>query len=186
MLDPFPPPPRWMQAAVEPLADYLSLPALPLHIHEVVFFFGFYQVLQSVISPWLSNKYFGAAYSKFPRRTKLNWDIHVVSLVQSTLVTAVALWVMAVDEERKGMAWGERVYAYSGACSLVQAMATGYFMWDLIVCTLHIRLFGVGLFFHAVSALSVYGLGYVSIRLILCSSSPVLRTLVGNILIRLL
>jgi hypothetical protein len=120
-------------------------------------------VLQSFVSPWFSAKYFPGTYSKFPRRTQLNWDIHVVSLVQSTLVTAVALWVMYVDEERKTMESGERVFGYTGACGLVQAMATGYFLWDLIISTLHVNLFGIGLWFHAVSALAVYSLGYVSL-----------------------
>lgn len=60
---------------------------------------------------------------------------------------------------------GERVYGYSGACALVQALATGYFLWDLIVSTLHIKTFGVGMWFHAVSALWVFSLGFVSIFL---------------------
>ena len=57
---------------------------------------------------------------------------------------------------------GERVLGYTGACGLVQAMAVGYFVWDLIVSTLHIGDFGIGLFLHAVSALAVYMLGFVS------------------------
>lgn len=57
---------------------------------------------------------------------------------------------------------GERVLGYTGACGLVQAMAVGYFVWDLIVSTLHIGDFGIGLFLHAVSALAVYMFGFVS------------------------
>ena len=58
---------------------------------------------------------------------------------------------------------GERVLGYTGACGLVQAMAVGYFIWDLIVSTLHIGDFGIGLFLHAVSALAVYMFGFVSL-----------------------
>ncbi|KAK2814487.1 hypothetical protein FQN49_008173 [Arthroderma sp. PD_2] len=54
----------------------------------------------------------------------------------------------------------ERVYGYSGACGLIQAMATGYFLWDLIISVRHVRVFGVGMLFHAVSAVLVFSLGY--------------------------
>ncbi|KAK2750936.1 hypothetical protein FQN57_000010 [Myotisia sp. PD_48] len=160
MLDPIPPPPRWLQRWAEPMAESLSLPTLPYHIHEIILSFAFYQFTQSVVSPWLSAHLFPSFYLNFPKRTKLNWDIHVVSLVQSTLITVLALWVMFVDQERKSMTAGERVYGYSGACGLIQAMATGYFVWDLIISTRYINLFGVGMWFHAASALWVFSLGF--------------------------
>ncbi|EAS32492.3 uncharacterized protein CIMG_03516 [Coccidioides immitis RS] len=160
MLDPIPPPPEWLQNLVRPFAEYVSLPSLQYHIHEVLAAFVFYQFVQSVISPALSSWLFPKIYPNFPRRTKLNWDVHVVSLVQSSLINAVALWVMFVDEERKSMSAAERVYGYSGSCALIQAMATGYFLWDLIVSTLHVRIFGIGLLFHAISALWVFSLGF--------------------------
>lgn len=165
MLDPLPPPPEALQRLVQPLAEYLSLPSLQYHIHEVLGAFALYQFVQSVISPAISSWLFPKIYPNFSRRTKLSWDVHVVSLVQSTLINTVALWVMFVDEERNTMNAGERVYGYSGACALVQALATGYFLWDLIVSTLHIKTFGVGMWFHAVSALWVFSLGFVSIFL---------------------
>lgn len=164
MLDPFPPPPEWLRAYVAPLADRFALPTLPLHIHEIIFFFLLYQFVQSILSPLLSTALFPKIYPSFNRRNKLNWDIHVVSLLQSVLVNAAALWVMFADEQRQDMVGaGERVLGYSGACGFVQAMATGYFLWDFIVSTLHIKDFGLGLFLHASSALAVYSLGFVSV-----------------------
>lgn len=122
--------------------------------------FAFYQFIHSVLAPWLSPKLFPNHYPKFNARTKLNWDVHVVSLVQSVLVNSAALWVMFTDEERKSMSAGERVFGYTGACGLVQALAVGYFLYDLIVSIVHLRIFGVGLLFHAVSALWVFSLGF--------------------------
>jgi hypothetical protein len=86
----------------------------------------------------------------------------VVSFVQSTLINLTALWVMFVDRERKTMNAQERVYGYTGACGLIQAFATGYFLYDLIVSVVYVRIFGVGMLFHAVGALSVFALGFVS------------------------
>ena len=57
----------------------------------------------------------------------------------------------------------ERVYGYTGASGLIQAFAAGYFIWDLIVSTRHIGIFGLGIWAHAVSALCVFSFGFVSI-----------------------
>ncbi|PGH06560.1 hypothetical protein AJ79_06499 [Helicocarpus griseus UAMH5409] len=160
MLDPFGPAPQWMQDSFRPISEKLGLHSMTPHIHEVVFCFVLYQVIQSYISPRLSTVLFPKFYPHFNRRTKLNWDVHVVSLVQSTLINIVALWVMFADEERRSMTSFERVWGYSGACSLIQAMAVGYFIWDLIVSTRYIGVFGIGLWFHAVSALWVFSLGF--------------------------
>lgn len=60
------------------------------------------------------------------------------------------------------MTSGERVYGYTGAGGLVQAMAAGYFLWDLMISTVHFKIFGPGLWFHAISALWVFSFGFVS------------------------
>jgi TLC domain len=163
MLDPFPPPPLWLSELVQPWAERFGLHSLPDHIHEVLFIFVFYLFIHSYLSPRLSVVLFPRSYPHLPRRTQINWDVHVVSFIQSTLISLLAIWVMIVDRERKEMTTAERIYGYTGACGLVQALATGYFLYDLIVSTVYIDLFGIGMLFHAVSALLVYGLGFVSI-----------------------
>lgn len=164
MLDPLGPAPAWLQSAVTPIAKTLQLPSLPFHVHEVIFAYALYQTIETVISPWLSTLLFPNIYRKLPRRTRINWDVHVVSLVQSCLINALALWVMFKDEERHDMRHSavERVYGYTSASGLIQAFATGYFLWDLIVSTRHFSIFGIGIWFHAVSALSVFSFGFVS------------------------
>lgn len=56
----------------------------------------------------------------------------------------------------------ERIYGYTGASGLAQAMATGYFLYDVIVSTVYVQMFGVGMFFHGLSAICVFTLGFVS------------------------
>lgn len=60
------------------------------------------------------------------------------------------------------MDYKERVWGYTGAIGLVQALATGYFTWDLYMCTRYVNIFGVGMLAHGLSALCVYSFGYVS------------------------
>ncbi|KAJ5993009.1 hypothetical protein N7451_008733 [Penicillium sp. IBT 35674x] len=151
MLDPLGPPPAWLREFVKPYALSLDSPTLAEHVHEVFLAFAFYQFIHSVVSPVLSPILFPQSYSKLSARTKLNWDIHVVSLVQSIVINALALWVMFVDDERNSM-------SPPGAC--LRALAVGYFIYDLIVSTIYVKMFGIGTLFHAISALWVFSLGF--------------------------
>ena len=174
MLDPIPPPPIWLSGAIKPVADLLSFQTLPYHVHEIIFAVCLYQTVQSVISPAFSSYVFPNIYPKLNRRTKLNWDVHLVSTVQSCLINTLALWVMFTDEERKGMSALERMYGYTGAGGLIQGLAAGYFLWDLLICTRHFKIFGFGLWAHAVCAVAVFSFGFVRpLRLFLCTIFPI-------------
>ncbi|KAK0718805.1 TLC domain-containing protein [Apiosordaria backusii] len=161
MRDPFPIPPiPSLSAWIQPYADALSLPTLPLHIHEVLGAALFYTFIHTVLSPILSSALFPAYYPKHHRAKKANWDAHVVSLAQSVLINALALWTMWKDEERANSDWEQRVWGYTGASGMIQALAAGYFVWDLGITLLNLDIFGLGLLAHAVSALAVYTFGF--------------------------
>ncbi|KAH8593310.1 TLC domain-containing protein [Bisporella sp. PMI_857] len=161
MHDPFfIPPIPWLSNAVQPFADYFSLATLPLHIHEVLIAFLGYTFINVVFAPWISNLLFPVKYTKLDRKRKLNWDVHVVSLAQSTLINALALWVMYKDEERKNMTTVERVFGYTGASGMIQGLAAGYFLWDLVITLQNVKVFGYGMLAHAISALLVFSFGF--------------------------
>lgn len=163
MHDPFPfHCPEWLHQRIEPIADYLALKTLPLHIHEVILAFTLYYTVHVFVAPAISRLLLPRTYANFNARTKLNWDVHIVSFVQSTLICVLALWVMFHDEERSEMNWLGRVHGYTGAGGLIQAFAGGYFLWDLFITVQHINVFGLGMLAHAVSALFVFSLGFVS------------------------
>jgi len=162
MLDPFFSPPALLTTLVQPVADFFGLTTLPLHAHEILIAFLFYHSINTYLSPLLSRRLFPQSYAALPPRTKLNWDVHVVSLVQSSLINALALWVIFTDEERKSMAWPERVWGYTGGNGMIQGFAAGYFLWDLVVSSMNVGVFGWGLLAHAVAALVVFSLGFVS------------------------
>ena len=161
MIDPIPPCPSWLSSAVKPYSDYVSAATLPLHAHEVLGAALFYESIRQVFSPVFSSYVFPRIYPDLNARTRLNWDVHVVSMVQSCLINTLALWVMFADEERKEMTAVERVYGYTGAGGMIQGLAAGYFLWDLIVCTRHIKVFGPGLWAHGLAALVVFSFGFV-------------------------
>jgi hypothetical protein len=163
MKDPFPfPPLPWLSQAVQPFADRFGFTTLPLHIHEVVGSFTLYTFINKAVAPVISRKLFPVRYSKLSRERKINWDVHVVSLSQSVLIDVLALYVMWTDEERKNMNWEQRIWGYTGGAGMIQGLATGYFLWDLMVSVLNYKLFGMGMIAHAISALLVFSFGFVS------------------------
>jgi len=163
MHDPFPfAPPEWLTHYVQPFADYFCLKTLPLHIHEVLFAFSLYYGINKIVSPAISSFFWPRRYNAFNARTKLNWDVHIVSFVQSTLICVLALWVMWNDDERNEMNYMGKVHGYTGASGLIQAFAGGYFLWDLMITLQNMHIFGPGMLAHAVSALFVFSLGFVS------------------------
>jgi hypothetical protein len=175
MRDPFPlPTPSWLAKATTPLAKKLALPTLPIHAHEIIVAFAFYLWIQVKLSPWLSPKLFPKHYTKLSPRTKLNWDVHVVSFVQSVLICSLALYVMWADDERREMNWQGRVWGYTGSTGLIQSFGLGYFLWDLYITATNLSMFGVGMLMHAISALVVYSFGFVSVPTSLCHGASVL------------
>lgn len=138
-----------LDALVAPLADRLGYSILATHASEVVFATVFYQaifILSGVISPLVL-----PSYKTLTPKTRVNFDIHVVSHIQAILIVALSAplfgdKVLAAD----------RVYSYTPYAGFITAMALGYFAWDIFICTKYIGMFGMGFLIHGVSAFFVF------------------------------
>ncbi len=161
MIDPLPPPPAFISSITQPIADALSFKTLPLHAHEVLLAFTAYYLMDIALAPQLSVHFFPKTYSSLPPRTKINWNIRIVSTIQAIFICALALWVVATDEERENMNFEERIWGYTGALGLTQAFAAGYFIWDVKISSMNVGILGWGSLAHAVSALLITSLGFV-------------------------
>jgi hypothetical protein len=162
MLDPFFTSPPILAKAIEPIAHHLGLLTLPLHFHEVVFGWTCYHLVYTIFSRIISTWLFPAVYPSLSSRKTISWDTKVTSFIQSSFITIFALLVIWSDEERKQMDWAGRIWGYTGAGGAVQGFAAGYFMWDLTISILHLKIHGWGSLAHAISALLVTSLGFVS------------------------
>lgn len=157
-----------LQKFAETLGEKLDLPTLSLHVHQAVGAVLFYQFVYLVISPALSRSLLPSFYPKFPRRTQINWDVHVVSFVQSVFICALALWGICTDAVRRQSGTEDlskdgalyRVFGYTATGGAIQAYAAGYFFWDLVISVYHIQIMGFGFVAHAISALVVFCLGF--------------------------
>jgi hypothetical protein len=161
MQDPFFFPASSLGETIKPLCDYLALRSLPSHIHEILFAFGVYHLIFEYIAPPLSNLFLSSRYSKLSYESKLRWNMHCASMVQSCMICVMALWTIFMDDERRNMNLEERMWGYTGAAGLVQALATGYFLFDLVVMVRYLDVFGYGMLAHASSCLITYTLGFV-------------------------
>lgn len=149
-----------------PVSTALNLSTLPLHIHHILTAFLVYESLFRLVSPLLSSHIlFPHTYARLSPRARINWHVHVVSTFQSVLVTAMALHVIFTDpvRERARTDWRERLWGYSFATGRVQGWAAGYFLWDTLASVEHLDVLGVSSLVHAVAALGVTGLGFVSL-----------------------
>lgn len=123
-----------------------------------------------VVSPMLSRWLIPKKYKSFNRRNRLNWDAHMVSMYQALFVNTAALWVIFTDPQRviQNGDWRERLWGYNGAGGMVQGFAAGYFLWDVIVSAIHLDVMGASSLVHAVCALGVTCIGFVSVSPFLC------------------
>ena len=86
--------------------------------------------------------------------------VHFVSQFNAIITASLALYIFFANESIRSMGWVERVYGYDGSVGLVQGLAAGYFLWDLMVSTIHLEALGPGSLVHAVCALSISAFGF--------------------------
>jgi TLC domain len=168
----FPPPPPDFIKAVSPYCELLGFKSLASHLHVVVGAALFYQSM-FLVSPFISSMF--KSYNALRTRSKINWDIHVVSMIQCVLICFLAFFALG-DPQLKG----DRVFGYSAFGADVSALACGYFVWDTYVSFKYIKLFGVGFALHGLASLAVFLFGFVppvnSVTLTLASFPNVLWT----------
>ncbi|KAH3687401.1 hypothetical protein WICPIJ_001614 [Wickerhamomyces pijperi] len=128
-----------------------ALEKVAYHIHEIIIIIGFYHfifVLSSLVSPLLVD------FSKVPRKTQIDFHVHVVSFVQSVIIVILAL-PLNFDQTL----YQDRVFATTPYSSLVTTAAFAYFVWDSIISTVYISLFGVQFLVHGIISSIVFFIG---------------------------
>lgn len=147
-----PPPPQFVKL-VTPLCEQFGFNALPLHLHVILGAAVFYQVI-FLLSPIISSPF--KSYNTLKLRSKINWDIHVVSMVQSILICWLAFLALGDPQLQ-----ADRAFGYSAFGADVSALACGYFIWDTYVSIKYANLFGIGFALHGIASLFVFLFGFV-------------------------
>jgi TLC domain len=149
----FPPMPVALTDAISPYCEALGFHSLAPHLHVILASGLVYQIM-FMLSPYVSQIF--TSYNNLRPRSKINWDIHVVSLFQSLLISYLAFLALGDPQ-----LVADPVFGYSRYGADLSAMACGYFLWDTYVSVKYVNLFGAGFAAHGILSLFVFILGFV-------------------------
>ncbi|KAI8054304.1 TLC domain-containing protein [Syncephalis plumigaleata] len=127
---------------LKPYFYAIGLPKLTDHWHILMAsFIGWHLVAYAStrLSPILAPK----SYPQLPLIKRINWDIHVVSMVHCVSVLYLAFQA-------------DKLFGYDTYAGNVYAYTCGYFLWDGLTSLRYVRHFGVSFLLHGVVCFSVY------------------------------
>jgi hypothetical protein len=135
--------------AVRPFAAKYGFTVLPELADVVVISWLFFTVLQVSLSPALSRAVFPVSYGRANKRTRRNWDVHLVSLVHAVVAVVLAsrcLGAKSLDNDP--------IFGTNPDASFLLAIAVGYFIWDALESIVHFS--EVGFVVHGVACLAIF------------------------------
>lgn len=126
---------------------------LDKHIHELIAVFLAYHALY-LLSYFLSPRIWPAKFKTLSYKTRIDFHIHVVSLVQSVLILILIIpcfYDLDLAEDR--------VFGYTPYSGFVTTMALGYFLWDSVMSIWYVQYFGIGFLVHGIVSSAVFAIG---------------------------
>jgi hypothetical protein len=142
---------------------YFNTPGIIEHLPLVVLSAVFYQLVYSFVGPQLF-LLLGPRDLK-GRSTKLSayyFCITLVSLSQSFINSALAIYLLLHTGFRSNLTAQERYLGYHVESAKALAVATGYFCFHLVETWVSRGVWGYSMFLHGVCALLAVSLGFVS------------------------
>ncbi|EMG46805.1 SPAC17A2.02c Uncharacterized TLC domain-containing protein C17A2.02c [Candida maltosa Xu316] len=148
----------------DPFLKYRPFPENPSnpftkHWHEIVVSFVFYCLVQLISAPIFSI-IMGKNYTKLPKGTRVNFDVHVTSMAQCFI--SIVLFVLHLSNTHWVNRLDDPVNSLLGSTDfgeMVCAVTVGYFLWDIYVCARYYSLFGIGFLFHGFAAMYAFASG---------------------------
>ncbi|KAK9464076.1 TLC domain-containing protein [Lipomyces oligophaga] len=144
--------PESLKVTIDSICTSIGLPAFADHVHEFVLAFCLYQGL-FLLGPLFGS--FVQSYKTLSLRTRINFDIHIVSQVQCILILALSFPAFFDP-----VLQSDHLFAYSPYGGLVYAFALGYFAWDTYISVKYVKWFGVGFALHGIASFTVFLLSF--------------------------
>ncbi|CAI5757575.1 unnamed protein product [Candida verbasci] len=148
----------------DPFLKYRPFPANPTtlfqaHWHEIIASFIFYIIIQQISAP-ICSKLFGKNYDNLKKSTKINFDVHFTSMIQC--IISILLFIPHLNNphfQNRSLDPVGSLFGVTPFGSLCCSLTIGYFLWDILVCIQHFKLFGIGFLFHGIAAMFAFGNG---------------------------
>ncbi len=87
-----------------------------------------------------------STYQNLPRKLQLQWDTRIVAFLHAIVILTLATYGLTCDQALMD----DHKFGYSTLGYTTMAIAVGYFLWDMAICIVHFKEFGVGFFLHGV------------------------------------
>ncbi|KAH8811665.1 putative polyketide synthase [Xylogone sp. PMI_703] len=177
--------PPWapLREVFQPIANFLSLSALPLHIHHILLMAIFYYIAYRYVLRYISSRLFPRRYPKLSGRLKLDWDLCAVSITQSVINSTIAIVLLLTNDPQNDMTWQERIWGYQKSTGLALGLCTGYFLFHLFETVIHAKIQGTIFVYHAIACLLLTGIGFRPLAL--CYTPVFLMMEVPNIFLNI-
>ncbi|KAI5966270.1 uncharacterized protein KGF55_000579 [Candida pseudojiufengensis] len=151
---------------LDPFEKYRPFPENPknlleAHWHEILGSTIFYFLIQYLSKP-ISKLIFGSKYTTLKPSTKINFDVHITSMVQCFI--SILILVPHLNNphfQNRNNDPINSLLGYTPFGTLICSLSVGYFIWDLVVCLKYYKLFGIGFLLHAIAALFAFGCGFI-------------------------
>lgn len=168
-----PPIPQWLD--IYPLfgPSYLNIPTIEPHLLIVFLSALFYHHIYTIIGPAIlaligsptqsppTAVQTQASTIRSPKLAQYHFCITLVSITQSFVNSAVAIYLLYHKEFRKGLTAQERYLGYHEKTAQALAVATGYFCFHAVETWISRDVWGYSMFAHGVCALGSVLLGFV-------------------------
>ncbi|KDN50857.1 DUF887-domain-containing protein [Tilletiaria anomala UBC 951] len=148
--------------ATRPYCIKYGVPTMAPHVPTILLSLSAWVTIQ-LASSALSPLIFKQSFAKMNRRTRINWDIHVVSFVHASIVTPAAAAIWWKIRQQGGLEAkvhplaANRTYGYDYETGQVYAIALGYFIWDTVISLLYE---GPAFIAHGVVCFIAFALAY--------------------------
>lgn len=117
--------------SLRPYADAADLPYLPDHLPTAIRALIACFALQA-LSAGISPKLLPRTFANMSRRTRAQWDIHVVSFTHAIIISPLAIYFYLADGKEI-----DPVVGYDFSLAQLYSVCLGYFTWDVVVSIMY-------------------------------------------------
>lgn len=157
----------WVRGLAGP---QFPLARLPEHLPTALATAGLCQLVYLASFPLFRSA--SKLFTSLSKAKQIDWATRVVSTAFSSYAVFASL--RTVNDPVLG---ADRLFGYTAAAGHLMAVALGYFIWDLVICMQHVKLFGPGFLVHAICCINIYlwifkpFLMYFGVRVLLWEAS---------------
>ncbi|KAJ7157010.1 TLC domain-containing protein [Mycena crocata] len=126
-----------------------ALPKLQPYLSLFLASFVFFNAIHLVLVPIAGRVFFSSQWARMGARARNNWAVHICSQVHAIIILPLAVRCLALPELD-----ADRAFGWHDSSGTVQAVASGYFLWDSIDAMVNFE--NIGFVAHGLACFAIY------------------------------